>query len=722
MVTLAKSPSISTDFDHWLRQLNLNWAPAQLSCLQQAHQTVLDCLPDSRSSLTAAGLLTELRLDCAAVCAALLQEAVSTGKLGLGRVRETFGSEVAALVEGVSRLDVIGALHQQGLQTQAQLEGLRKMLLAMAADVRVVLIKLAMRLCQMRNLDRLPKAVRTGFAQETLDLFAPLANRLGIGQFKWELEDLSLRCLDPVSYKTIAHALDERRTQRERYINIVLAQLRQALTEADVDAQISGRAKHIYSIWLKMQRKRLPFEQIFDVRAVRLLVDSIADCYAALGVVHSIWKNIPQEFDDYIANPKDNGYQSLHTAVIGPEGKTLEVQIRTLEMHHNAELGVAAHWRYKEGGKGRDAAFERQIAWLRRLLEWQDTEASADDFVEYFNAEVFRDRVYVVTPKGDIVDLAQGATPLDFAYHIHTEVGHRCRGAKINGRIVPLNHELSNGDHVEVLTAKEGIPNRNWLRPHLGYLRTSRARAKVRQWFRQQDRDKSTAAGKAALEHELQRLDLSLKQVDLDKLASKFNFSKADDLFAAVGNEELILSSVTTALQEQILPPSRQSFVPISRKVRSQDAGSGVRIRGVGNLLTQIANCCKPVPYEPIVGFITQGRGVTIHRQDCPNLVNLENFHQERFIEVDWGEEDHDAYAVDVRIEAYDRSGLLRDITQILANEKTNVTAVNTLTDPATSSAVINMTVEVTDLAQLGRVLDRVGQLPNVYSVQRKQR
>lgn len=722
MVTLAKAPTTSTDFEHWLRSLSIRWANQQRECLRQAHETALHCLPDSRHGLTAAGLLSTLRLDHEAVCAAMLQEAFDAKTLPLSDIRSRFGEGAARLVEGVSRLELIGMLHQRGPQNQQQLEGLRKMLLAMAADVRVVLIKLALRLCQMRDLDRLPETRRLAFARETLDIFAPLANRLGIGQFKWELEDLSLRSLDPDSYKTIARALDERRTDRERYIKKAMTELARALRQSRIQADISGRVKHIYSIWRKMQHKRLAFEQIFDVRAVRLLVPSVEDCYAALSVVHALWHNLPQEFDDYIAHPKENGYQSLHTAVIGPEGKTLEVQIRTLDMHHNAELGVAAHWRYKEGTKARDSTFEHQIAWLRRLLEWQDTDISADDVVDYFKSEVFRDRVYVVTPKGDIVDLPQGATPLDFAYQVHTEVGHRCRGAKVNSRIVPLNHELTNGDHIEIITAKTGGPNRNWLRPHLGYLKTSRARAKVRQWLRQQDREKTITAGRTTLEQELQRLDIDLRQADLDKLAGRFNLARAEDLFLALGNEELSSVSVINALQEQLLPDSREEFVPISRRVRSNSSGSDVRIRGVGNLLTQLAGCCKPVPYEPIIGFITQGRGVTIHRRDCPNLLNLETFHQERFIEVEWGEEADTAYAVELRIESFDRPGLLRDITQILANERANVTAVNTGTDAKTSTATLTMTVEVTDLAQLSRLMDRIGQLPNVFAVRRKQR
>ena len=729
MVSLAKQPPISTDFEHWLTAHDTQWTSVQRDLIQQAQQWVKDAQIDNTLGLNAADLLADLRLDHEAIIAALLHQALVHKTLSLDAVGKRFGAGVAALAEGVERLNTIGALHQRGMQNPVQLEGLRKMLLAMAQDVRVVLIKLALQLCRMRAIKQLSETQQQRLAHETLDIFSPLSNRLGIGQFKWELEDLALRTTDPVSYKTIAKALDERRRDREQYINTILQQLREALEKAHIKAELSGRVKHIYSIWRKMQRKQLPFEQIFDVRAVRILVNTVAECYSALGVVHTLWTNIPQEFDDYIAHPKGNGYQSLHTAVIGPAGKTLEVQIRTHEMHQSSELGVAAHWRYKEGNKIRDLSFERQITWLRNLLEYKD-ETDSDELLDQFKAEVFQDRVYVLTPKGDIIDLAQGATPLDFAYTIHTEIGHRCRGAKVNNRIVPLNYELQNGDQVEVLTSKEGAPSPNWLRPHLGYLRTSRARAKVRHWFRQQDREKTIQAGRQALEQEFQRLAIKSKQVNLDKLAAQFNFSRPEDLFIAIGNDELNTTTVASTLQALILPPDQpkpagdrsskrkdKEFVPLS-KPQSSDKDSGIRIRGVGNLLTTIANCCKPVPPEPIVGFITQGRGVTIHRHDCPNLLNLENFHQERFIDVDWGEESV-LHRVDIQIDAYDRSGLLRDITWVLANEKINVVSMNTQTDADQSTARLLLGVEVGDIAQLSRLLDKIGQLRNVINAQR---
>ena len=566
----------------------------------------------------------------------------------------------------------------------------------------------------------MPEQEQQRIAQETLDIFTPLANRLGMGQIKWELEDLSLRYLEPDTYRKLARALAERRANREHYINAVMEKLRRELSQVGIQGQVSGRVKHIYSIWHKMQRKKLPFDEIFDVRAVRIIVPSVAECYAALGVVHSLWNHLHKEFDDYIANPKENGYQSLHTAVIGPDGKTLEVQIRTLEMHRNAELGVAAHWRYKEGGSAQSSAFEQQIAWLRKMLEWKEEAADDGDFLDRFKAEVFQDRVYVVTPKGTIVDMPQGATPLDFAYHIHTEVGHRCRGAKVDGRIVPLTYELKSGQQVDVLTAKNASPSRDWLSPYLGYLKSSRARAKVRHWFKQQDHEKNIAAGRTALERSFQRLDVDIKQADLQKIAERLNFTSVDELYAALGHGDLTTGSVVAKVQELIVPSTPTEFLPISRRTRTQEGGGEVQIRGVGNLLTQMANCCKPLPPDPIVGFITRGRGVTIHRQDCANVLDLMNRHPERCIEVDWGQETQAAYSVDVQIDAYDRPGLLRDITTVFANERANVVKANLSTDPDSSMARMALTLEIADLGQLSRLLDKVLRLPNVVAAQRK--
>jgi GTP pyrophosphokinase len=583
----------------------------------------------------------------------------------------------------------------------------------------VVLIKLATRLHVLRQLGQRPAEEQRRVARETLDIFSPLANRLGIGRVKWEMEDLALRYLDPAVYKQIAVALDQRRADREQYIDRVMDELRDHLRQAGIRAEVSGRVKHIYGIWRKMNRKKLSFEQIFDVRAVRVMVESVSDCYAALGVVHTRWNHIHREFDDYIARPKPNGYQSLHTAVVGPEGRAVEVQIRTFDMHQNAELGVAAHWRYKEGGEGPGDAAARQIAWLRQMLEYREEDSDDGDLLERFKAEAFQDRVYAITPKGAIVELPQGATPLDFAYHVHTEVGHRCRGAKVNGRIVPLTHELKNGEQVEVLTAKSGGPSRDWLSPHLGYVKSNRARAKIRQWFVQQDQDKSIAAGRAALEREFQRL--GIRQIKLEKVAEKLNFAKPDELFATIGHGALTTAQVIARIQELLsASPAAGESLPVVRKPKAAESGKGdVKIRGVGRLLSQMAHCCQPAPFEPIAGYITQGRGVTIHRQDCANLLALANQHRERVIEVSWGETPATC-PVDIMIIAYDRSGLLRDITSILANEQVNVLGANTLTDRETSIARMGLTLEITDVVQLSRVLDKISQLHNVVEAYRK--
>ena len=729
MVTTTKALSGSSDFDNWLATLNIS-ADAQLDVLRAIYRDALSvAASDKLIGLQAATLLAELGMDSDTLAAALLYDTVvNSPPERLQQLQQQHGKTVVNLIDSALQLHRIGDLHQYG-QEDEQLERLRKMLLAMAEDIRVVLIMLALRLCLLRNTSRQQKTtvLRVQQAQETLDIFAPLANRLGIGQLKWELEDLALRDLDPQAYKKIARALDERRTDREIYIADVIERLRTALRDIGIQAEVTGRAKHIYSIWRKMQRKRLQFEQLFDIRAVRVIVGGINDCYAALGVVHSLWNNISQEFDDYIANPKENGYQSLHTAVIGPQGKTLEVQIRSQVMHRHAELGVAAHWRYKEGrgqNGSQDSALEQQIQWFRQMLEWRDDAANSTELLAQLKGETSQDRVYVITPKGTIVDLAYGATPLDFAYHIHTEIGHRCRGARVNGRIVPLNYQLHSGEQVEVLTVKVGQPSRNWLRPHLGYLRTGRARSKVRHWFRQQDREKNIVAGRQALELELRRLGLNLKQLDLEQLPGQFNSKSLDELYIALGNGDLTPTTVAATLQDLILPAPSKEHLPISRRQRSDKVTEQITIRGVGNLLTQLAKCCQPVPFEPIIGFITQGRGVTIHRQDCRNVLRLHSQQPQRFIEVDWGDaaeqQSHHAYSVDVQIDAYDRAGLLRDITTVLANEKVNVLAANTHSDKQRSTARMILTLEVISLQQLSKVLDKIAQLVNVISVQRK--
>ncbi len=668
-----------------------------------------------------ADILNDLHLDYETLAAAMLHDVVEDTEVTLDDVRENFGPAIARMVDGVTKMDRIGEFQQEaaaGTEDQEQSENLRKLLLAMAEDVRVVLIKLADRLHNMRTLQHLGPQSQRRIARETMEIYAPLANRLGIWQVKWELEDLALSYLEPQAYQELVRLLNEKREDREDYIAKVISILKDELAKAGIKATVTGRPKHINSIYRKMQRKRLDFDQIFDMRAVRILVDEEKDCYAALGIVHGLWRHIPKEFDDYIANPKENLYRSLHTAVVGPEGRNLEIQIRTEEMHRHAELGVAAHWRYKEGSSA-DTGYEEKIAWLRQLLEWKDEERSANDFVDRFKSEAFQERVYVLTPQGRIIDLPQGATPLDFAYAVHTEVGHRCRGAKVNGRIMPLTHALRNGEQVEVLTARQGGPSRDWMNTHLGYLKTSRARSRVRSWFRHQEFENNASAGRAILDRELNRVGIT--KLTTDKLAERFKFKQVDDFLAAIGHGDVTAGQLARAANE-LLPRQDELVVQPRRAPRKElsTTDSGFKVYGVGNLLTTTARCCKPVPNDPIVGYITRGRGVTIHRQDCGNVLRLQGDDRDRLIEVEWGAAGEDGYQVDIAIEAYDRSGLLRDITAELANEKINLVGVNTLTDKQDGMARMSLTLEIADISQLSRVLSKIAQLPNVVEARRK--
>ncbi|MGM0594170.1 MAG: GTP diphosphokinase [Pseudomonadota bacterium] len=671
--------------------------------------------------MAVADIVAGLRLDHESIAAALLHDVVEDTEITLEEVERQCGLAVARLVDGVTKMSSIGdyQLNGEGGKEQIKAESLRKLLLAMAEDVRVVLIKLSDRLHNMRTLKHLSEDKQRRIARETMDIYAPLANRLGIWQVKWELEDLSFRYLDPVTYKQIAKFLDERRVDRQSYIDNVIAILDKQLDRAGVTADIKGRPKHLFSIWKKMKRKGLSFHDLYDVRAVRVLVDSVADCYHVLGVVHSLWPHIPKEFDDYIATPKENNYQSIHTAVVGPGGKTLEVQIRTWEMDKHAELGVAAHWRYKEGGK-QDKSFEQKIAWLRQLLDWKDEEANAGDFIDRFKSEVFQDRVYILTPDGEVFDLPQGATPLDFAYYVHTEVGNRCRGAKVNGRIVPLTYELNSGEQVEVLTTKHGGPSRDWLNPHLGYLKTSRARSKARTWFKQQDQQQNLADGKSLLERELHRLGVT--GLAPERLCEQFHLQSVDEMLIAIGRGDINPAQIAGAVHKLTAQESvtLEEPRPVQRR-RRQSRDDGIKIRGVGNLMTNMARCCKPAPGDPIIGFITQGRGVTIHRSDCKNILNLPESKRPRLIEVEWGGLDEaKTYPVDVEIDAVDRQGLLIDIYSVLGNEKVNILATNTLSDKKSHTARIHLTLEIADIDQLSRILGRINQLPNIVGVRRK--
>jgi GTP pyrophosphokinase len=722
------------DPDAWLAAVSDGRSDAELKYIgdaleqaRQAHQaqTRASGEPYLMHCLAVAEIVHHLNLDHKAVAAAILHDVVEDTDVSLDTLEQTFGAELAGLVDGVTKMGYIDELRGASAAGSAahmnHAESVRKLLLAMAKDVRVVLIKLADRLHNMRTLRYLSEQRRRRIARETLDIYAPLANRLGIWQVKWELEDLALRYLDPEAYHRIACLLDGRRIDRERHIELVRESLFREFDSLGVTAEIAGRPKHIFSIWRKMRRKNIDFHQIFDVQAVRVLVDSTADCYTVLGVVHGLWHHVPHEFDDYIANPKANNYRSLHTAVIGPEGRSVEVQIRTHEMHEHAELGIAAHWRYKEGVHY-DEGFEKKVAWLRQLLEWKEEEPSADEFVNRFKSESVEERVYVLTPQGRVIDMPAGATALDFAYHIHTDVGHRCRGIKVNGRIVPLSYELSSGQQVEVLTARQAAPSRDWINPHLGYLKTSRARAKVRHWFRQQDRDINVTAGRASLERELHRLGVSGRQ--LEEVAKKLKFHDIDSMMAALGGGDLqtgqvvnVLLSLTGAADDQ--PPTLPSH---NRRAVPRHEPGDFRILGVGNLLTNTARCCRPVPNDAIVGYITRGRGVTIHRRDCANVLRLRDGDRDRLIDVEWGALPDRVFPVDIHLQAYDRPGLLRDVSALLANDRINVLGVKTYTDKRDMIANMELHVEVTDIGQLSRILSRMGQLPNIIEVKRKVR
>lgn len=670
--------------------------------------------------MAVAEILVGLHLDPEAVTAAILHDVVEDSDITLDTIREQFGENVAKLVDGVTKLAFIEQheLSERGTREHQHAESLRKLLLAMAEDIRVVLIKLADRLHNMRTLKYLPEDKQKRVAKETMDIYAPLANRLGIWQLKWELEDLAFRYMKPESYKKVAAFLDERRVDRERYIDNAIRIIKSEMQKAGINATVQGRPKHLYSIYKKMQRKGVSFNALYDVRAIRILVDKIQDCYAALGAIHTIWRHIPNEFDDYIATPKENNYQSIHTAVIGPEGKTLEVQIRTQDMHQHAELGVAAHWSYKEGSKS-DAKYEQKVAWLRQLLEWKDESVDAGDFIDRFKSEVFQDRVYVITPQGDIIDLPQGATPLDFAYHIHTDVGHRCRGARVNGRIVSLTYELKSGEQVEVLTTKNGQPSRDWLNPQLGYLNTSRARAKARTWFKQQDYSINVSIGREALEKDLKRLGLS--NINHKQLAEKFNFTAVDDFYATIGRGDITSTQIASRGSSMgQVTQSEAKHLPSIRKRRKEK--SDIEIEGVGNLLTRYARCCAPAPGDPIIGYITLGAGVTIHRRDCKNILKIADAKRSRLINVEWGRQQHELYPVDISLETIDRQGLLRDILNVLSNEKINVTSVHTQSNKKNNTAHMELTIEVNSVSQLSGILNRLGQLNNVYEVRRLDR
>jgi GTP pyrophosphokinase len=708
-------------------------SPADAEAMQAAYTFVsqlyaghadLNGTPLITHALGTLGILQSLQMDIESMLATLLHAVPAYLDDWQTELTTRYGERVASLVEGLSRMEQIrefsemAGLHKTGQNPDdgAQIEQLRKMLLAMAEDIRVVLIKLAERTETMRNLAKAPQHLQQEIARETQGLFAPLANRLGVWQLKWELEDLSLRYLEPQLYKEVARQLDEKRIDREQYIADVIQQLIQSLNDAGIQAEVTGRPKHIFSIINKMRRKKLTFNELYDVRAVRILVDDIKDCYTALGLIHSLWQPIPGEFDDYIARPKSNDYRSLHTAVIGPRGLALEVQIRTHEMHHHSELGVAAHWRYKEGGKS-DAAFDEKIAWLRQILAWKEDVTENGDLLEQFNSALFQDKVYVLTPQGKVIDLPEGATPVDFAYTLHTDLGHRTRGAKVNGHIVPLNYKLQNGQQVEILAAKQGGPSRDWLTPSLGYLHSPRARAKVRHWFKYVHFDEHVSAGRSKLEKELHRLGLN--NINHERVAQKLHFNKLDEFHAAIGRGDVTEHQLEQALREganQLKAPE-QAQALFAHKNSGTKAPSGIMLEGVGNVLTNLARCCKPAPPDAIIGYVTRDRGVTIHRQSCAFIARMDASRHSRLLHAQWGDSTNTKADVDIEVFADDRQGLLRDISDLFARERVNVTKVNTRS--RNLMARMQFSVEVMHLDQLERILTLINQVPGVTQANR---
>ncbi|HAV6898802.1 TPA: GTP diphosphokinase [Vibrio vulnificus] len=676
-------------------------------------------------------ILVTLSMDKATLVAAQLFPLVSSGAFAREPLEEHYSKEIIKLIDGVDEMAAIGQLNitLEGSAASAQVDNVRRMLLAMVDDFRCVVIKLAERICNLIEVKKAPDEVRRAAAKECANIYAPLANRLGIGQLKWEIEDYAFRYQQPDTYKQIAKQLSERRIVREQYIKDFVDDLSEEMKECGINAEVSGRPKHIYSIWRKMQKKSLAFDELFDVRAVRIIADKLQDCYAALGVVHTKYKHLPSEFDDYVANPKPNGYQSIHTVVLGPEGKTIEIQIRTKQMHEDSELGVAAHWKYKEGSSSGRSGYDEKITWLRKLLDWQEEMSDSGEMLDELRSQVFDDRVYAFTPRGDVVDLPMGATPLDFAYHIHSEVGHRCIGAKVAGRIVPFTHKLNMGDQVEIITQKEPNPSRDWLNPSLGFVTSGRARAKINAWFRKQSREKNLEAGREILENELAKIGATLK--DAEQYAVKrFNVKSADELYVGVGSGDLRINQILNHINALVNKPTaeeedRQALERL-QEAGNKAAGSPTRprkdavvVQGVDNLMSHLARCCQPIPGDEICGYITQGRGISVHRADCEQLEELRLHAPERIIDTVWGRDVVGSYMLTVRVEAMERSGLLKDITTMLANEKIKIISMKSRLDYRTHLNVMDFELEVTNIEVLTRIMKRVEQIKDVMLVKR---
>ena len=674
-------------------------------------------------------ILITLSMDKATLVAAILFPLVSSKAYPRERFEDDFGQETIKLIDGVEEMAALGHLNVtlEGSAASSQVDNVRRMLLAMVDDFRCVIIKLAERICNLIEVKKAPDDVRRAAAKECANIYAPLANRLGIGQLKWEIEDYAFRYQHPETYQQIAKQLSERRIVREQYIQDFVDDLTNEMQGSSINAEVSGRPKHIYSIWRKMRKKGLAFDELFDVRAVRIIADKLQDCYAALGAVHTKYKHLPNEFDDYVANPKPNGYQSIHTVILGPEGKTIEIQIRTKDMHEDSELGVAAHWKYKEGGGGR-SGYDEKITWLRKLLDWQEEMSDSGEMLDELRSQVFDDRVYAFTPRGDVVDLPMGATPLDFAYHIHSEVGHRCIGAKVAGRIVPFTHKLSMGDQVEIITSKEPNPSRDWLNPSMGFVTSGRARAKINAWFRKQSREKNLEAGRDILDAELNKIGATIKDAERYAL-QRFNVKNTDELFVGIGSGDLRINQIINHINALVNKPTaeeedQQALEKLQEAeqkspVQSRPKKDAVVVEGVDNLMTHLARCCQPIPGDEISGYITQGRGISAHRSDCEQLEELRHHAPERIIDTVWGSGFVGSYILTVRVEAMERSGLLKDITTLFANEKLKVTSMKSRVDYRRQMAVMDFDLEVTNIEVLTRVTNRVEQIKDVMNVRR---
>jgi GTP pyrophosphokinase len=713
------------DLDVWVTKFGLE--KSQVKQLKALYLKLAELAGDSperhlvlSKAREMAEILQSMQMDLDALRAALLYPWHEQQLIDDETIVNLSSNRVKVLVVNVSEMAAIKTLHGKGRNLSGvQVDNLRRMLMAMVADVRAVVIKLAERVAYLRDIKNAEEEVRVLAAREISDIYAPLANRLGIGQLKWELEDISFRYLHPKIYKKVASLLDQKRLERESYIATFVANLSGELDKLSIKAQVYGRPKHIYSIWKKMDKKGLAFDELFDVRAIRVVVDKLQDCYSALGTIHTLWHHVPSEFDDYVANPKSNGYQSIHTIVLGPEGRTVEIQIRTEQMHNDAEMGVAAHWRYKDGvGATKATSFDGKIEWLRKILAWQDDVKDNSNLADDIRSQVFDDRIYVYTPTGEVIDLPNGCTPLDFAYYIHSQVGHRCIGAKINGRIVPFTYKLETGEQVEILTSKEPNPKRDWLNPRLGYVFSPRSRVKIQHFFKLQDKEKNRIAGQELLEVELARVNLKLN--DAQQAIKKYNLNHLDDLLAAIGCGDIKINQLINYLQQQLNPIIEDEPLQF-KKASTQTANrSEVVVEGVGNLLTHIAKCCQPIPGDLIDGFISQGKGISVHRSDCEQLKELLHRHPERIVDVNWGGQSSVGYSLEVIIFANDRNGLVRDITAIIANEKVSLLGMNTHTNQQTQVATIELTLEVPGQEILTRTMTKLGNVDEVFEVKRR--